>query len=724
MFLSFARAEIYLNEIMYNPEGSDNNREFIELYLTESENIENYTIEDSSTSAPDHLTLLQYRESSFALIVEEDFDYSSINASIYSVGAAIGNGLNNDRDTLILKDRDGNIIEAITYTNNWGGNNNGNTLCKIPEITGLWQECSSTPGLENQYTLELQNFSYLSINEFLADPIGEDDADKPAGEWVELYNAADFPIDIQNLALYDENDDNELYITSTTTQGSTIIPERGYLVIYRNGDSDFNLNDNDDTIRLYTGYPVETRILLDQVSYHNTEENVSWSKISDEWVQSILTPGYENIPLIPRYQDYSSIEITEVMPDPQGNDDAPAPEGEWIELFNNGNTVIDLRNMFLEDEANHELTITTTNAMSGTQISPQTYKVVYVIELSGFLNNDYEEIRLYDPNNNLIDTISYSSTEESLSWSKVNELWRQTLPTPNAENYEEAAPNTVLNIEAIYLGRNNKAKFGETIRVRLKVLRGNTTRESISLYAEDSSNRDISKKTTFNIPERFTNNTITLPIQLIPNCNENFKDGTYFIVLSGLQEEDKEEFEIEGITETLCPERDEQIKTNSLPVNIIEIPHEILMNEEIKIRVNLQNDAVTEQKWELWSYIYKGPKSISGERTENLQEVTVPPNSSIDTTLTNTIEEGTREGEYKIKVKFKEKDKKTAKEITQNIKVMAGESPIKEQTVQENTKTKNILFSSPEQKARSIGIYMLSLLLIIIIIQLVRKKDI
>ena len=100
---------------MYNPEGSDNNREFIEIYLTEPENIGNYTIEDSSTSSPDHLTLLQYQESSFALIVEEDFDYSSINASIYSIGAAIGNGLNNDRDTLYLYDSESKIVNYNSY---------------------------------------------------------------------------------------------------------------------------------------------------------------------------------------------------------------------------------------------------------------------------------------------------------------------------------------------------------------------------------------------------------------------------------------------------------------------------------------------------------------------------------------------------------------------------------------------------------------------------------
>ena len=41
-------------------------------------------------------------ENNFALIVGEDFDFTEINASIYSVGdAKIGSGLNNDADIII-----------------------------------------------------------------------------------------------------------------------------------------------------------------------------------------------------------------------------------------------------------------------------------------------------------------------------------------------------------------------------------------------------------------------------------------------------------------------------------------------------------------------------------------------------------------------------------------------------------------------------------------------
>ena len=194
-------ADIYLNEINYNPEGSDDNKEFIELFLTTPQDLSNYKIKDLSSEA--NLTLLQYRETSFALIVEEGFNFTSLNASIYSVRGRIGSGLNNDRDLILMKDENGTILESIMYFADWGADGNGNTLCKLPDKMGRWQECASTPGLSNTETT--QDLTHLSINEFLVDPFGDDEAEKPAGEWIELYNGGNISLNVEGFVLYDEH---------------------------------------------------------------------------------------------------------------------------------------------------------------------------------------------------------------------------------------------------------------------------------------------------------------------------------------------------------------------------------------------------------------------------------------------------------------------------------------------------------------------------------------
>ena len=138
-------ADIFINEIMYNPQGNDNNKEYVELYVNGSINLSGYVIEDSSSQ--DVLELLQFSDSSYVLIVEEGFNYTGINASIYSVGAAIGNNLGNTGDIIILKDLNGTILDTVSYNNSLGGDGNGKALC------GFWKECSATPGYENEISV-------------------------------------------------------------------------------------------------------------------------------------------------------------------------------------------------------------------------------------------------------------------------------------------------------------------------------------------------------------------------------------------------------------------------------------------------------------------------------------------------------------------------------------------------------------------------------------------
>ncbi|PIN69024.1 hypothetical protein COV93_07140, partial [Candidatus Woesearchaeota archaeon CG11_big_fil_rev_8_21_14_0_20_43_8] len=82
---------IQINEIMHNPEGNDNNKEFIEILLDVAISLNGSIIMDASSN--DTLVVKKYTNSSYALIVEEGFDYSGLDCSIYSAGATIGNGL-------------------------------------------------------------------------------------------------------------------------------------------------------------------------------------------------------------------------------------------------------------------------------------------------------------------------------------------------------------------------------------------------------------------------------------------------------------------------------------------------------------------------------------------------------------------------------------------------------------------------------------------------------
>ncbi|MAG47957.1 hypothetical protein CL617_05095 [archaeon] len=116
LFFPTVVSSLSINEIHYDPEGSDNNKEFVELYYDSWENLTNYIVRDSTSE--DVLILAKLNTSSnYALIVEDGFNTLGINVTIYTIGATIGNNLNNGKDIVIIKNSSGTILDQVNYTN-------------------------------------------------------------------------------------------------------------------------------------------------------------------------------------------------------------------------------------------------------------------------------------------------------------------------------------------------------------------------------------------------------------------------------------------------------------------------------------------------------------------------------------------------------------------------------------------------------------------------------
>lgn len=133
---------VFISEIMYNPAGDDNNREFVEI--TGTGNLSGYSIGDIGHN--DTLELLKHFEGNLSLIVEEGFDIGmagSLNCSIYSAGAAIGDGLSNAGESVFLY-FNGTTVDWINYTNSIGNGNNKSVERNI--TSGALQESLSDGG--------------------------------------------------------------------------------------------------------------------------------------------------------------------------------------------------------------------------------------------------------------------------------------------------------------------------------------------------------------------------------------------------------------------------------------------------------------------------------------------------------------------------------------------------------------------------------------------------
>lgn len=224
------------------------------------------------------------------------------------------------------------------------------------------------------------SFEDIVLNEFLPRPEGEaygfdfgnDASSMPQGEWIELYNNGDLPVDVENWYMSDASggggNTHAVISDANTAPATTIIAPKSWLVVYLNKPT---LNNTSDEIYLYTAGGVE----VDFVSYGQSDAcfyeptptdenstttptgtpgngnsgdcnealvppNKSYARIPDgigSWVDPIPTPGGVNIPepeSVPALEVHSADEAPkateplatpEAQPEEATMDSAPEP---------------------------------------------------------------------------------------------------------------------------------------------------------------------------------------------------------------------------------------------------------------------------------------------------------------------------------------------------------------------------------------------------------------
>ena len=126
--------------------------------------------------------------------------------------------------------------------------------------------------------------------------------------------------------------------------------------------------------------------------------------------------------------------INEFMVNPEGND----TEGEWIELYNNTNSPIDISNWYLDDAEGNS----SPYKINYLVLMPNEYRTINAPALNLSLKNSDDEVRLLDPNKEVKEIIRYFGAEEGLSYAKKengNFDWTP-LATPGTSNQFPAPP--------------------------------------------------------------------------------------------------------------------------------------------------------------------------------------------------------------------------------------------------------------------------------------------
>lgn len=128
-----------------------------------------------------------------------------------------------------------------------------------------------------------------------------------------------------------------------------------------------------------------------------------------------------------------TIKISEVMPNPPGAD----PGQEWIELYNNSSTAVDIKHWILDDDGPAgSLPAKKSYVIPSKVISAKGYAVITIPKgRFSLINSTGDEVRLFWPDKNLADkTIYRGSLKDTESWCLLSNEFQTCEPTPGEEN--------------------------------------------------------------------------------------------------------------------------------------------------------------------------------------------------------------------------------------------------------------------------------------------------
>lgn len=318
------------------------------------------------------------------------------------------------------------------------------------------------------YTNPIPCQNTILVNEIMINP-EDSNADY---EFVELYNQMNIEKDISGWIL----EDSQGKTTKFTLPANTKIAGRGFLTFYR-PQTKITLNNSGDGVKLSNA----SGQICDASPYNSgaADEDISYSRKNASWVwAATATPNAANVfteaksgstdSSNQKNNDSSSsastptpmtasstIILNEFMPNPKGADS----EKEFIELKNISAGAVKLDKWRLEDSDRKKFVFS-----SSTIIGPNGFLTIWSKDSNISLNNSNDAIKLFNPDGQITDQISYNEpTEDNFSYNRVSastSLWKwSTVPSPGVENFI-SEPN---HSPTIIFSIPNVAEIGEEI---------------------------------------------------------------------------------------------------------------------------------------------------------------------------------------------------------------------------------------------------------------------
>ena len=285
--------ELFINEILPNPEGTDRGQEYVEIINggQGSVDLSGWTFGDEA-HATRHAFSGPVLGPGEGLVLFDRGDHSDVPGSVVSSSGLLG--LNNTGDTLRLVDPTGAVVDEVVYHASTSGialNRSrdldpGSPLVRhdeVPGAVGVQSPGTRADGLDFLHVF-IPDFQIV-INEVLPDPAGTDRGQ----EYVELVNAGPDFAELQGFTLHDAAGFRHDF-------GGLVLAPGEAVVLFDAGDhasipgaiisttGSLSLNNTGDRLTLLDA----NREIHDTVSWTTSYPGESWTRTADGDIEADL----------------------------------------------------------------------------------------------------------------------------------------------------------------------------------------------------------------------------------------------------------------------------------------------------------------------------------------------------------------------------------------------------------------------------------------------------
>lgn len=442
---SFASAQnvsgVFINEIMYDPEGRDTGKEWIELYNNSENDIDLTGYE----LYPDGIGYFVFPEFTLAAgsyaVVHVRAEGENTAGDLYQGVQEITNNMGNTSGSVALFSSEVHSKNTIVSFVQYGAR--GQTWEQAAVDASLWTKGEFAFDVAAGFSLAYDGqgsgaFDWQQSNE-IAGTLGKKNTvsgEKP-------------PSSENNIPQAHAGEDRQANVGEEVVfDGSSSFDEDGDALAFLWDFDDGQGAKGMTVTHAYEHMDEYVALLMVSDGIATATDEVMVTVVEKE--SPAAPPGHGSPP------SYSfDVIINELLPNPEGSDSA-----EWIELKNSGSGAVDLADWQLSDATGKKFLLAG-GVFDSLEISAGGYFIVPRSTSKIALNNDGDTVFLYWPDGTMVDQVRYEEKAESgVAWARdEKDVWQWTTePTRGTRNVMHPvnqAPDIEMSVEP------GQAKVGE-----------------------------------------------------------------------------------------------------------------------------------------------------------------------------------------------------------------------------------------------------------------------